>query len=99
MLDESLSSERPAGSLADLRHDFPGETLDLLIGQGPFARLHRHRNRDRFLARIDTLAFIDIEHGNAGNQLAVDILGCAYDVGGFDRTLDHEGEIAFDWLE
>ena len=54
------------------------------VGQRLVARLQRHRDRDRLLARIDALALVDVEHRDAGDQLAVGGLRGAHDVAGLD---------------
>ena len=43
--------------------------------------------------------FVNVEHADACDQLAVDRLRGAHDVGGLHAALDHEGEIALDRLE
>ena len=75
------------------------ERVDLLLGHGLVARLDGDRDRDRFLAGLDALAFIDVEHADARDQLAVDRLRGAHDVGGLHRAIDHEGEVARHRLE
>src|ERR1700754_485757 len=69
-----------AGLLGDFSDDLGADRIDFLIGQGLFAGLDRHRNRDRLLAIVDALAFIDVEHGDAGDQLLVDALRPAHDI-------------------
>ena len=89
----------PPVFLRDLGHDPCGDRIDLLIGQGLFARLDRHRDGDRFLAVVDALAFVDVEHRDIGDQLLVDALRGSHDVAGLDAAIDDEGEIARHRLE
>ena len=51
------------------------------------------------LVRIDALAFVDIEHADARDQLPVDVLRGAHDVAGLHVARHDEGEVALDRLE
>src|SRR5580698_3522229 len=44
------SPQTAAGLLGHFRHDLGRDRVDLLVGQGFFAGLDRHRDRDRLLA-------------------------------------------------
>jgi len=68
--------------------------VDFLVGHGLFARLHGDGNGDRLPAVVDALAFVDIEHGDVGDQLLVDALRRAHDIASLDGAIDDEGEIA-----
>src|SRR5215468_3609218 len=91
--------QHAAGALADLSHDLPRERLDLRVGHGPFARLDRHCDRDRLLAGLDAGALVDVEHGDAGDQLAVDVLRRAHEITRPYGAVDQEREVALDRLE
>ena len=93
------SAQRAAGLFRDLGHDPGRDRIDLLIGQGFFARLDRHRDRNRLLAVVDALAFVDVEYRDAGDQLLVDALRGSHDVAGLDAAIDHESEITRHRLE
>ena len=93
------AAQHAAGLLRHLGHDLRGHRVDLLIGQGLLARLDRHRDRDRLLALVDALAFIDVEHGDIGDQLLVDALRRAHDIAGLDAAIDDEGKVARHRLE
>ena len=69
------------------------------VGHGLLARLNRDGDRERLLARLDALAFIDVEHRHAGDQLLVDILRRADEIGGLHLAVDDEGEVARHRLE
>src|SRR5690242_6287020 len=70
----ALRPQHTACALAHLGDDLLGERLDLLVRHGFLARLDRHCDRDRLLARFDAGAFVDIEQRHTGDQLAVDVL-------------------------
>src|SRR5262249_58703840 len=89
-------AQGPAGLLADLGDDLRGDRLDFLICQGVVARLQRDRNGDRLLPRLDALALVQVEHVDATDQLAVDRLRRAHDVGCLDGAVHHEGEFEVD---
>ena len=59
----------------------------------------RDGDRDRFLAGIDALALVEVEHRDAGNQLAVDVLRGAHQIAGLHLAVDHEREVARHRLE
>ena len=93
------AAQHAAGALGHFGDDLACQRLDLFVGHGLFARLDRDGDRDRFLARLDALAFIDVEHGHAGDQLLVDILRRAHEVGGLHACVDDEREVARHRLE
>ena len=95
----SIAAQHAAGALADLGDDLGRQRVDLRLGHGLVARLDRHRDGDRLLAGLDALALVDVEHRDAGDQLAVHRLRGAHDVGGLHRAIDHEGEVARHRLE
>src|SRR5438445_535852 len=95
----SSPSRYSAGPLAELGHDLRGCGLDLRVGHGLVPRLQRHRDRDRLLAGLDPFALVDVEHGDIGDELAIDALRRAQDVGGLDRAIDHEGEVSLHRLK
>src|SRR2546429_1186132 len=92
-------AQRAAGLLRHVGDDLRRHRVDFLVGHGLFARLDRHRDRDRFLAVVDALAFIDVEYADIGDQLLVDALRGAHDVAGLDAAVDDEGKIARHRLE
>src|SRR6185295_4557411 len=65
------TAQHAAGALGDLGDDLVGERVDLRLGHGLVARLDRHRDGDRFLAGLDALALVHVEHRDAGDQLAI----------------------------
>src|SRR5207245_7014933 len=66
---------------------------------GFLARLQRHRDGDRFFARLDAGAFVDVENGDGGDQFSIGPLRRPYDVARRHAALDHEREVAFDRLK
>src|SRR5437016_625780 len=88
------SAQHAAGFLRHLGYDLRGDRLDLLVGQRLVARLQCDGDGDGLLGRIDALAFVDVEHGDIGNQLPVGALRRADDVAGLCAAIDNEGEIA-----
>ncbi len=78
---------------------FCAERVDLGVGHGFFARLHGDGDGNRLLAGVDALALVDVEHGDADDQLLVDALRRAHDIGGLHACVHHEGEIARHRLE
>ncbi len=103
LASQSFSASSPpqhaASALADLGDDLCGDRVDLLVGHGLFAGLQRHGDGDRFLAGIDALALVEVEHGHVGDELAVDAQRRALDIGGLHRAVDDESEVALDRLE
>jgi len=101
LYDPEISScpQHPAGPLGDFRNDLRSDRLDLLVGHGLVPRLQGHGDRDRFLAGLDALALVDVEHRDVGDQLAIRALRRPQDVRGSYRAIDHEGEVALDRLE
>src|SRR4051794_12574169 len=92
-------AQRAAGLLRHFGDDPGRHRIDLLVGQGFFARLDRDRNRDRLLGLVDALAFIDVEHADFRDQLLVDGLRRAQDIAGLDAAVDDEGKVARHRLE
>src|SRR5258708_7443443 len=80
--------QRVAGFPGYLGHDLCRDRFDLLIGQGFFPRLQRHRDGDGFLVVVDALALVDVEHGDARDQLPVGALSGAHDIAGLDAAVD-----------
>src|SRR4051794_2637789 len=78
----SSRPQRAAGLLRHLGHDLRRYRIDLLIGEGFLARLDRHGNGHRFPGLVDALALVDVEHGDARDQLLVDALCGAHDIAG-----------------
>src|SRR5476651_1452841 len=94
-----LSPQYAAGFLADLGNNALAERVDFRIGHGLVARLYSHRDGNRLLVRADAGAFVDVEYAHIDDELFVDALRRAHNVGGFHRVIDHKGEIALDRLE
>ena len=78
--DASRAARRRCACRPRRRSSPPSASISC-VGHGLLARLERHRDGDRLLAGVDARAFVDVEHGDAGDQLAVDVLRGAHDVG------------------
>src|SRR3546814_19394793 len=71
------AAQAAAGGGADLGDHLGRHRIDLLVGQGSFARLQGDGDGERLLARLHPLAAIDIEEGNDGDQRLVGTAGSA----------------------
>src|SRR5204863_3364270 len=68
-------------------------------GERLLARLQGYRDRDRFLARLDFLALVEIEDLDRRDEMFIGVLRGVDDFGGRHRAVDDEGEVAQDGLE
>src|SRR5690606_759343 len=88
------ATQNAAGGLFHRRDDALADRVDLLVGEGFFARLQGDRDGEGFLAFAQRAALEDVEDIGVGDERLVRALGRAQERGGLDVAVEHESEIA-----